>query len=423
LRIFRMGKHSYHHCREISIIFLYTIVAIMFVGCPTVDGNSHHFNKRVIGGSYAPPSKFPWAVSIRGDVHSEESSVVCGATLISERWLLSAAHCFYAKDGSDNLNDLREPSLWHITAGQVLVKLEYENENRPLANKTQIPATEARKPEIPSEVKVQEELEKCQKEQEITTKYSEETKNCWLNLLKSIPFTFSLKKLNKQKEICSKMQKELEKLSTELYKCYDDLDESNKETDDLDEIDKRAPAATPEKYSHYHVERIIIHDKYTPDNIEYDIALIKLDKPLPFNELKGVAAVKLPTAKNPSQFPPVGKNCVIVGWGCTEAGGEANPKAKFAELEVITNQRCNVVYENGAGLNDDHEFCAGFVNKKIGVCPGDSGSGLVCQSQPDQWTVAGVTSATHGENPGSYPGLFTRVSYFVGWINAIMKKY
>jgi secreted trypsin-like serine protease len=176
-------------------------------------------------------------------------------------------------------------------------------------------------------------------------------------------------------------------------------------------------------YGHLHVKHIILHEKYIPGEQEYDIALMKLDRPLLLHKLIGVAAINLPSVPHPSLYPPLGNECVIVGWGCTDVEGSSTPKAKYVHLEVISNARCNYVYSHGVDLNNEHEFCAGFVNRRVGVCPGDSGSGLVCQSGPSNWTVAGVASSTHGLKPDSYPGIFTRVSFFVDWIQSNMKKY
>lgn len=50
---------------------------------------SHSRVRRVIGGNRAPQGTWPWQAALR----LYTGQYVCGAVLISDRWLVTAAHC------------------------------------------------------------------------------------------------------------------------------------------------------------------------------------------------------------------------------------------------------------------------------------------------------------------------------------------
>ncbi|XP_064425414.1 suppressor of tumorigenicity 14 protein-like [Latimeria chalumnae] len=64
---------------------------------------------RIVGGTDTEPGEWPWQVSLQ----YENLGHVCGASIISEEWLVSAAHCFQ----KDHRRDYSIPRSWVAYTG------------------------------------------------------------------------------------------------------------------------------------------------------------------------------------------------------------------------------------------------------------------------------------------------------------------
>jgi len=82
-------------------------------------------NEKIVGGVEATPNSFPWAVIVLID-----SSYICGGSIISRSWVLTAAHCtvgstFLIQAGVHNINQV-ETNKIEITS---TVAIQHENYN------------------------------------------------------------------------------------------------------------------------------------------------------------------------------------------------------------------------------------------------------------------------------------------------------
>lgn len=78
----------------------------------------------------------------------------------------------------------------------------------------------------------------------------------------------------------------------------------------------------------------------TPEYWKNDIALIKLEEPVPTgDEIPEIRNIKLPN-QSAMNFPADDQECIMKGWGCTEKGAFSlrclNPGSEY-------NQTCFVV--------------------------------------------------------------------------------
>ncbi|KAM4837280.1 plasma kallikrein [Thomomys bottae] len=78
--------------------------------CKTGDGSvcTTKTNVRIVGGTNSSLGEWPWQVSLQ--VKMTSRSHVCGGSIISDQWILTAAHCFDLISHMD---------VWHIYGGLI----------------------------------------------------------------------------------------------------------------------------------------------------------------------------------------------------------------------------------------------------------------------------------------------------------------
>ncbi|XP_025924770.1 transmembrane protease serine 9 isoform X2 [Apteryx rowi] len=163
------------------------------------------------------------------------------------------------------------------------------------------------------------------------------------------------------------------------------------------------------------VARVIQHPLFNPIILDFDVAILELARPLVFN--KYIQPVCLPLAV---QKFPVGKKCIISGWGDTQEGNVTKPDSlQKASVGIIDQKFCDFLYNFSL---TDRMICAGFLEGKVDSCQGDSGGPLACEETPGVFYLAGIVSWGIGCAQAKKPGVYSRVTKFKDWILDIMAQ-
>lgn len=212
----------------------------------------------------------------------------------------------------------------------------------------------------------------------------------------------------------------------------------------------------------YHVQSVYVHPEYSVGRKVNDIALLELK-----------AGQRLPERARPICLPSNVANRIdftdqqvtIIGWGKTNAlqGNEPtrlideeddedrnretslvgdnskensitpiNETLLQAQVRVTSTDLCNRNYsklEIDWLKIDEHFLCASDPQGKKDACQGDSGGPLMWNNQQgllehitsEKWYQLGLVSFGHGCANRQYPGVYTRISYYMPWILRIVR--
>lgn len=163
------------------------------------------------------------------------------------------------------------------------------------------------------------------------------------------------------------------------------------------------------------VSHIYTHGSYDSNSNVNDIAMIKLSYPV---DLSGRYSRSACLPHDRENFDNL--VCTVTGWGATHDDGSAVRYLREVDLPIISNSMCQYYLGWGSVVNSN--ICAGVTQGGMDSCQGDSGGPLVCKKD-GVWKLAGVVSWGYGCAHENSPGVYTRVSAFLSWVQNVRDNY
>ncbi|XP_014286485.1 serine protease snake-like [Halyomorpha halys] len=187
-----------------------------------------------------------------------------------------------------------------------------------------------------------------------------------------------------------------------------DLDISTSK-DDAKPIDKK-------------IAEIIPYPKYSEAQVYHDIALFRLDSDVVFNGY--ILPVCLQTDREIRE-----EKANFTGWGRTGFAEATSDKLLEAEIDIYNTTECRRLMFNTnspktpLGHQPDLMICAGVPDGSKDACTGDSGGPLITGNEFScVKTQIGITSYGNKCGLPDSPGVYTRVSNYIPWIEEVAFK-
>ncbi|CAH1965131.1 unnamed protein product [Acanthoscelides obtectus] len=159
----------------------------------------------------------------------------------------------------------------------------------------------------------------------------------------------------------------------------------------------------------FKVAEIRAHKDFSRIGFYNDIAILKLEKPA--RKSKYIIPLCLPPPRlRREKF--AGRKTTVVGWGTTYYGGKESTVQRQAVLPIWRNEDCNEAYFQPITANF---ICAGYSEGGTDACQGDSGGPLMVHWDT-RWIQIGVVSFGNKCGEPGYPGVYTRVTEYLNWI-------
>ncbi|KAG5334970.1 EAST protease, partial [Acromyrmex charruanus] len=164
-------------------------------------------------------------------------------------------------------------------------------------------------------------------------------------------------------------------------------------------------------------ESIIVHESYNKPEFKNDIAIIRLNKPVIYNE-----HVKPICMMNDELLSKdfVGETAEVAGWGIFDIN-DPKPSTilQTVKLPIVKMDRCVMAFRRYAEISEDRQMCVGGVPGRDS-CGGDSGGPLMqvnsLNGPPKYYFIGIVSFGQKSCGVSETPAIYSRVAAYTTWI-------
>lgn len=158
----------------------------------------------------------------------------------------------------------------------------------------------------------------------------------------------------------------------------------------------------------------IVHESYA--NFNHDIALLRLDAPVTYGS--SIQPIGLLSSAQEANLAKNGVLASVSGWGLLyQVTSVRSGQLQSADVAMVSTEACRNSGYSASSITDNM-ICAGFVEGGVDACAGDSGGPLVVRDHLGGYRLVGITSWGDGCAKANFPGVYTRVSKFVSWVES-----
>lgn len=174
--------------------------------------------------------------------------------------------------------------------------------------------------------------------------------------------------------------------------------------------------ASPEEVK---VAKIIKNENYNGKSFDNDIAILELERDVAFRTgIKPICLTKDPELAK--KFENTG--LFIAGWGATSFKGPTSKTLLEGIIRPIPRDECQAKFSSFRNVAiTPQKICARDLQDKVDACQGDSGGPLMAwelkgDGSPARFYLVGVVSFGYKCAAPGFPGVYTRVTEYVDWI-------